>query len=143
MKPLRAIALTTLVATTACSTLRPVHEPARYISENHPDLVRVVEKQHGAVFMIAHPRISGDTVVGTRAGEIHAVAVPLRDVHSVSARQVNGKRTALLLAGMALAVGLTTYVMTTTGDDNNWACDYSTATLKDNGGMPLCGPTNQ
>jgi hypothetical protein len=140
MRASPAVALITLAAVAGCSTLRPVAEPAQYISEEHPDLVRVVNKQHGSVVMIAHPRVSGDSVIGTRAGEMHQVAVRLKDVHSVQAKRVSGGRTMLLLAGLAAAAGLTGYVISTSGEQHDWQCDYSTATLKANGGAPRCGP---
>lgn len=135
---IRVIALAALATTAACSSLRPVREPARYIAENNPPIVRVIEKQNGLVMTIAEPRVSGDSLVGRRAADNRPVAVPLDQVYTLSARRLSGGRTALLILGVLTVTGLTSYAMLANGADNNWECDYSSPAIGEEYSVPIC-----
>jgi len=135
---IRVIALAALAATAACSSLRPVREPARYIAENNPPIVRVIEKQNGLIMTIAEPRVRGDSLVGRRAADNRPVAVPLDQVYTLSARRLSGGRTALLILGVLTVTGLTSYAMLANGADNNWECDYSSPAIGEEYSVPIC-----
>lgn len=135
----RVTAAGALVATVACSRVREVFEPARFIAENNPPIVYVTQHSR-AVVAIANPRVSGDSVFGTMPGQSHPVAVPFSEVHSVAAARVDGARTALLIAGATVASAFVAYVVLggANGRDN-WYCDYNDSVRGPNG-EPLCGP---
>jgi hypothetical protein len=129
-----------MVAATGCSALRPVSKPAEFVAEQQPELVRVVEKQNGAVLLLVNPTLNGDTLIGMRPEGRHRVALPLDQIHSLSARRIHGPRTALLLGAMAALTGLTTYAILTNGADNNWECDYSSPAIGEEYSVPICAP---
>jgi hypothetical protein len=135
----RVTTVVLLAATAGCSSVRPVYEPARFISEKNPPVVYVV-RQNGAVVAIASPRISGDTVLGVGWESNRAVAVPFSQVYSVAAARFDGTRTAFLIGGVTLASAIAAYAMFGGAHGhNNWYCDYNNSVRGPNG-EPLCGP---
>lgn len=140
MKVRRVTAAVILASSVACSRVREVFEPARFIAEKNPPVVYVTQRSN-TVVAIANPRISGDTVLGTLPGESGPVAVPFSQVHSVAAVRFDGARTALLAAGVTLASALSAYAFFgTAGGRSNWFCDYNSS-VRGPAGEPLCGPT--
>ena len=141
---MRRVAVAFLLCTTACSSLRPVAQPTRYIAEKNPLIVHVsyVAEGVGRAMDLANPKVVGDSLMGmrmSRAGS-HPIAVPVRDIHSVRARRFDGGRTAMLAAGITIlaAFGVYAIVGTSNGRDN-WYCDYNDSVRGPNG-EPLCGP---
>jgi len=129
-----------VAAMVACSRVREVYEPARFISEKNPPVVYVTQR-NGAVVTLANPRVSGDTVLGVLLAENRAVAMPFSQVHSVAAVRFDGARTALVAAGIALTSALAAHAFFGTANGkNNWYCDYTSST-RGSAGEPVCGPT--
>jgi hypothetical protein len=80
--------------------------PAQVIAKKMPDRVRIT-RPDGSTTELVHPLIVGDTLAGTRLGSPGTtansrIAIPLSDVQSVSIRQVNAGRTALLIGGLGV-----------------------------------------
>ena len=137
----RAAALGLVALTVGCASVREVFKPAEFISAKHPQVVYVTQRSR-TVVAIANPRISGDTVFGTVAGDTRPVAVSFNDVYSVSASRMDGARTALLAVGFVAGTALAAYIFTTTGDSNSgWFCDYDPPEGRP-GGAPVCGFRN-
>ena len=138
----RVTAAGVLAATVACARVREVFEPAQFITAKSPSVVYVMQRNR-AVVAIAHPRISGDTVLGTVAGETRAIAVPFSEVHSVSAVRLGGARTVLLATGITLGSALAAYALFGNANGkNDWYCDYNQS-VRGPAGEPLCGPVYQ
>lgn len=118
----RILSVTTLLlAGIGCATVQPVRQPAQYIPTAHPELVVVIYKDNSQA-AVTKPQISGDTLIGMWAGE--QVAVPLSDVQRIDAMQKSPRRTAMMVAGLAvLAAGGTYAVVRVTQSGRN--CDYS------------------
>ena len=129
------------VAAVACSSLRPVREPARFIAEQKPPVVFVgyVSEGVGRTREMTNPHIVGDSVVGTWAEGQGPAAVPMRDVHSVAAVRRDGAKTFLFVAGIVGATSIVAYALTAGGTDGNWYCDYS-PNRRGPAGEPFCGP---
>ncbi len=102
----RSVAVVLLWAISGCTAVRPVMAPAPFISDKHPRVVYVVDKD-GRLFTIAEPRLQGDSVVGVSAQLDHAVGLPLDRVQQVQASQVSRARTVVLVTVLgAGAIGL-------------------------------------
>lgn len=130
---------TILAATAACSSVRPLYQPARFITEKSPPVVYVV-RQNGAVVAIANPRVSGDSVLGVGWDSNRSVAVPMSQVHSIAAARFDGFRTALLVGGVTLASTIAAYaILGGANGHNDWYCDYN-ENVRGPTGEPLCGP---
>lgn len=135
----RVTAAGILAASVACSHVREVFEPARFIAEKKPPVVYITQRSR-AVVAIANPRVSGDTVFGTLPGDNSPVAVPFSQVHSVAATRLDAARTALLATGVTLASALAAYAFFGTASGrSNWYCDYNSS-VRGPAGEPLCGP---
>lgn len=138
----RAAGLGLVALTAGCASVREVFEPAEFISAKRPAVVYVTQRSR-AVVWIANPRVSGDTLFGTVAGDTRPVAVPLMDVQSVSASRMDGGRTALLALTVVGGTAFAAYIFSsTTGPSNGWVCDYDPPGGRDPAGGPVCGFTN-
>ena len=134
----RVTAVGVLALTVGCARMREVFEPAQFIAAKRPPVVVVMQRSR-AVVAIVNPRVSGDSVLGTVAGETRPIAVPFSDVHSVSAVRLDGVRTMLFAVGVTATASLVAYAFVTRGSQHDWYCDYNTSVL-DATGAPLCGP---
>jgi hypothetical protein len=131
-----------LVATAACSSLRPVRQPVRYIAETSPPVVTVAYVFNGVGFTreMANPRVVGDSVYGTWTEGNRPAAVPVSDIHAVASLRRDPTRTAFLVAGVTVAAGIMTYALfQKSNGQSDWACDYNTSALSGSG-APRCGP---
>jgi hypothetical protein len=130
---MKACVVTVLgLAMVGCSSLQPVREPAHFITQTKPAVVYVTHRSR-AVLVIAHPRISGDTVHGTWPDQPRPIAVPLSQVQSIEAVRRDGKRTAMLVAGLTILSGVGVYALVQNANGrDDWTCDYNTA-------VPRCG----
>ncbi len=127
-----------LVLVAACSSMQRVS--VDYINEEKPALVHLANS-YGIVTTIQYPTLSGDTVYGTAMGESKAVAVPLRQVESISTVRFSTGRTVALVTGAAGVTVLAVYAISTNADnDEDWYCDWGVRALELNGGSPICGP---
>ena len=119
--PLRrwtAMVLLPLVA--ACSSIQPVS--VGFINDTKPPLVYLSDA-YGAIQAVSHPRLSGDTVLGTVAGENRDVAVPLSDIERITTMRPNRGRTVLLLTGLTVAGALAAYgFFSTSGGQSQTIC---------------------
>jgi hypothetical protein len=117
--------LAALIGSVACTTLQPVSDPARYIAEVHPKVLYVTHAS-GAVVAVAQPRVSGDSLVGTREGLTSPVAVPLTEVERVEAMQRDKKRTTLVVVGLTTVTVMvgTLLAINSLGTEGE-TCDYT------------------
>jgi hypothetical protein len=122
MKDARLSLLAALAASAGCSTLQPVGDPARFISEARPQVVYATHTS-GAVVAVARPRVSGDTLLGTREGLSLPVALPLSQVERVEAVQRDKKRTTLMIVGVTAVTATLGILVAQAGAGE--ACDYS------------------
>jgi hypothetical protein len=128
----RAMVAALAVATAACSSVQPIREPVQFIAASSPSLVYVTHRNR-SVLAIANPRVSGDTLHGTWAGETRPVALPLSQVQSVEALQRDRKRTAFLVAGLGIFTGVAVYAfLQNDAGREPWECDWNSA-------LPRCG----
>ena len=106
-----------LLSTVGCATLQPLREPAQFIASENPKVVYVTYKNR-TIEGVAQPRVSGDSLFGAlQRSPSHRVAVPLSQVQLVKAVQPDGKRTAMLIAGLAVFTATSVYVLAKTGKD--------------------------
>ncbi len=76
-----------LLGSIGCATLRPVHDPAQFITQNHPLMVYITYTDNSSL-PVNEPRVSGDSLFGKVAGAgSDTVAVPLHEVSVVQAVQ--------------------------------------------------------
>ena len=104
----RAIALVlAVVVTSACMSLRTVQMPESYIPAQRPTHV-VVTLVGGQTVGLYSPAIVGNTLTGygRKGVDSTGVAIPLRFVQRVQAEQRDEGQTAVLIAVVALGVGL-------------------------------------
>jgi hypothetical protein len=106
----------------ACTTVRPVSQPAEFIPKASPALVYVTLKNQSKV-TLSRPHVSGDTLFGTVTGVASPLAAPLSHVEVVEAKQRDKGRTAWLIAGLTLAVAGGVWAVSQTGGGTT--CDYS------------------
>jgi len=98
-----------LLGSVGCATLRPVHDPAQFITQNHPLMVYITYTDNSSL-PVNDPRISGDSLFGRVAGaEADTVAVPLHDVAVVQALQHDKTRTVLLISGITAGTAAAVY----------------------------------
>ncbi len=50
-----------------CATLRPVHDPAQFITRNHPPMVYITYTDNSSL-PVTEPRVSGDSLFGKVGG---------------------------------------------------------------------------
>lgn len=128
-----------LLGAVGCVSVQPVQQPAQYIPRVNPDVVVVIYKDNSQV-AVAKPRMIGDTLVGTWVGLGEPVAVPLSSVQRIDAKQRSGKRTALLIAGVAvMAAGGTYAILRVT--DNRYLDPTTLQDCEDNPEAPGCPNT--
>jgi hypothetical protein len=96
-----------LLGSVGCATMRPVHDPAGFIAQNHPPMVYITYTDNSSVPVTA-PRVSGDSLYGSVAGS-DSVAVPLHDVSVVQAKQHDKTRTVLLISGITAGTAAAIY----------------------------------
>ena len=90
-----------LLGSVGCATLRPVHDPAQFITQNHPPMVYITYTDNASL-PVTEPRVSGDSLFGKVGGAAgsDSVAVPLHDLAVVQATQRDRTRTVLLISGI-------------------------------------------
>jgi hypothetical protein len=94
-----------LATNTGCTSVRPVLAPDRFIPQQRPELVWVLNER-GDVVPLAQPRVETDSLFGTWEGLGEPVAMKLGDVREVRARQPDRTKTALLVAALVGGAGL-------------------------------------
>ncbi|MGH7507226.1 MAG: hypothetical protein ACRELX_16340 [Longimicrobiales bacterium] len=112
----KAIAVGLVLTVTGCmSAPRPIDEPLPYIAVKRPERVWVT-RNDGAELIVRRPQMLGDTILGLAAASREEVTVALDETRFVSVRQIDATKTALLVAGLAVAAGLAFAVLAGTGD---------------------------
>jgi hypothetical protein len=106
------IAAAVLAQSWACSSMQDV--PVEFIPEAKPTFVQV-KGQYGLRVDLEHPRLSGDTIYGMTGGT-KEVAVPLREIGSITTKRFSSGRTALLIAGGAALAGMATFFIIVSGN---------------------------
>ncbi len=98
-----------LLGSIGCATLRPVHDPAQFITQNHPLMVYITYTDNSSL-PVNDPRVSGDSLFGKVAGAgSDTVAVPLHEVSVVQAVQHDKTRTVLLISGITAGTAAAIY----------------------------------
>lgn len=123
MTIMRVPLLVVLLSSVGCASLRPLREPAQFIAKENPKVIYVTYKNRSVVG-VAQPRVSGDSLYGTLQGQPARIAVPLSAVQLIEAIQPDGKRTALLIAGLTVFTVGGVYILLQTGKDES--CDVTT-----------------
>ena len=106
----RSIALIlTTILTSGCMTWRPLAAPQMAIPVEHPARVQAT-LVGGQVIELYSPTVLGSDLIGWRQKGVDSsrVVIPMQNVQRVAARQVNGKATGWLIAGV---VGVTALVV--------------------------------
>ena len=93
-------------AVAACTSVRSIH-PTTYLESNAPPVVWVTYTNN-TVVTVAEPEVKRDTLRGTLDGA--RVKIPLADVQSVQAKVRDGRKTALLVTTLGVAVVSALYV---------------------------------
>lgn len=117
----RSIALVLLIvifASSCMSAPRTISSPRTYIPMNRPDRVWITDKD-GERTMVTRPRIlPGDTLFArTLSGD--EVWLPLTDIQRVQARQLDKRKTFLVVGGGVVLAGLFVAVAAGGGDPIN------------------------
>lgn len=119
--------LAILLVTAGCASLQLVNDPARYILESRPEVVFATHK-NGSVLAVAQPRVSGDSLLGTRQGLALPLALPLSHFQRIEAVQRDKKRTTAVIVGVT-AVGATLgYLLLQKVGGSGKNCDYTGVT---------------
>lgn len=94
------------ILSTGCMTWRPLAAPQMAIPVEHPARVRAT-LEGGQVIELYSPTVLGNDLIAWRQKGVDSsrVVIPMRSVQSVVARQVDGKATGWLIAGV-VAVGV-------------------------------------
>jgi hypothetical protein len=109
-----AAAASLAISLGACSTMKAVPAPARYIEAERPKLLRLTQSDGSRVMMIG-ARMEGDTVMGfvqtskTSLGEFREV--PMQDITKVEAQQYTHTLTALAIMGAFVGWAAITYAV--------------------------------
>ena len=137
MRARRTSVILTLAFTVGCSSMQRV--PVAYISDEKPAVVHLANS-YGVVTTLQHPTLSGDTVLGIEIGQNASVAVPLRQVESISTVRFSTGRTVALVTGAAGVTALAAYALFgSSGGTDDWYCDYGVKDENTHVG-PQCGP---
>jgi hypothetical protein len=107
-----------VIATVAgCTSVEPVQQPAKYIAGKQPRTVWLTKANHSVV-RVDGPRMLGDTVIGSVAGEY--TEIPLNDVTRVAAEQSSkGKTIAAATIGGAAVAGALIVIFKHSGSSSN------------------------
>jgi hypothetical protein len=101
----RGLALTVILLA-GCHSWRVAAVTPEQLLAGHPKVVRV-ERIAGGQIDLAMPEVRGDTLVGRVAA--YTVAIPLREIRTISVKRTNIVKSLLLgitIAAAALAAGL-------------------------------------
>lgn len=126
---LRSLTVATLLATGACSSIRPVANAREFIQAQQPRRVWVVNNANES-YVLMTPRVEGDNIVGTRMNSSDVVSIPLETAQLVEARQRDKKKTLVVGVIMGVVVGGTVYLVANAGNTPGDPGDY------DNGMQP-------
>src|SRR6266550_3736945 len=98
----------TLLGSVGCATLRPVRDPALFITRNHPRVVYITYLDNSSLY-VAEPRVSGDSLFGKMARASDSVAVPLHDLAVVQAVQRDMTNIILFVSWIAASAAVAAY----------------------------------
>ena len=116
-----------LAASVGCASIRPVRDPARFIAESNPAVVYVTHN-NGALLTITHPRVSGDSLLGTWAAVSQPLALPLSHLQRVAAVQRDRTRTTLAIASASMIAVTMGYLLTRDVSTLRQPCNFEGAT---------------
>jgi hypothetical protein len=119
-RPRFVLLMVSLVA--GCASVQPLRDPAAFIAKTQPDVVYATHRD-GAQLTIAEPRVSGDSLVGIWRPVAQPLALPLSQFRRIEARQRDGTRTGVLIAGTTLAAGAVVFLLTRTTSDIRRPCN--------------------
>lgn len=110
--------LIAVLAGGACSTLRPVATPMQFIPTERPSQVWVTTSEN-ATMRLEGPRLLGDTLVGFVAGRYEEI--PLPQARTMWVRTPAPKRTAFLVAGLAIVGAGLLYMLAGNGPSSPYS----------------------
>jgi len=104
----RASLAAVLLGTVGCATMRPLRDPAQFITRNHPRVVYITYLDNSSLY-VAQPRVSGDSLFGKMARASDSVAVPLHDLAVVQAPQRDATSIILFVSWIAASAAVAAY----------------------------------
>ncbi|HEX9704125.1 MAG TPA: hypothetical protein VGA20_02625 [Gemmatimonadales bacterium] len=110
-----------------CASIQPLRDPARFIAESSPDVVYVTHN-NGALLTITHPRVSGDSLLGTWEAVSQPLALPLSHLQRVAANRRDKTRTTLAIAGISMVTVAMSYLLTRDVASIRQPCNFEGAT---------------
>ena len=111
----------------ACTTVAPIQSPARYIAGQKPRTVWLT-KTNKSVVRVDGPRMLGDTVVGSVAGEY--TEIPLSDVTRASAVEADkGKTVLAAVLGGGVTIAAAAVIFSHGGSSHNGGADTAADTM--------------
>jgi hypothetical protein len=114
-------------ALAGCTSIAPIAAPEQYISSKHPRTVWLTRNNHSVV-RVDGPRLIGDTVVGSVAGEY--TEVPLSEVtRAVAVQPSQGKTIAAALIGGGATAAALVVIFSHGGTGNNGGNDTIADTM--------------
>jgi hypothetical protein len=129
---LSAFIIVVLLPAAACVTVRPIAAPATFIPQRNPELVWVTHHD-GEVIPVVRPSLRGDSLHGTWLGTAERVTLSLPRIQSMSTRQPDHRRTAMLVATIGVVAGFVVYRAARAagpkaachfdGHENAWTCN--------------------
>jgi hypothetical protein len=131
--PVRGLALSSLVATMACTSMQRI-EPTQFLPAHNPEAVSVWTAPH-AVTIVSDPQVLGDTLTGRVFGDRWAVG--LKNILRVETSLASPPRTVLLVAGAA-ASALGVYFMSSGSKSGSIPCGQGLSPYQI---TQLCGGT--
>jgi hypothetical protein len=97
----RKVAVSFVILSLGCTTLKPVEQPVPFLAMNRPNAVLLIGPD-GQEIEVAGPRLQSDSLVGLFENE--PFKIPLMDVKQLRAKQVDKQRTVLFVGALTAGV---------------------------------------
>src|SRR5687767_658936 len=95
----RKLAISLVILSLGCTTVRPVEAPVPFLAMHRPSAV-LVTGPDGNEFELAGPRLQSDSIIGLFENE--PFKIPLIDIKQLRAKQVDSKRTVMFVGAVAI-----------------------------------------
>ena len=125
----RVPTLLLVLGSAGCVSIQPLRDPAAFIAEASPPVVYVTHNS-GALLAIAHPKVSGDSLVGTWSAISQPLALPLNQFKRISAMQRDKTRTTMLITSVSIITVTMGYLLSRPTSGTNQPCLFDGATQR-------------
>ncbi|HEY0808715.1 MAG TPA: hypothetical protein VGD49_01090 [Longimicrobiales bacterium] len=95
----RKLAISFVILSLGCTTLRPVEAPVPFLAMHRPNSV-LITGPDGNEIELAGPRLQSDSIIGLYENE--PFKIPLLEIKQLRAKQVDNKRTVMFAGAVAL-----------------------------------------